>query len=202
MVIILKKYTIITIIVLGLVLGFFTGNYIYKINQLKADNEEIGMEELIEDECTAIAEYSVKEDLIKVNNAEEKTSPNCKIILKMYYKECGHLLEKTKTIEEMNVNLTEQELKEKFQDWELQKFTPTEIVLYKEFDGFCKEHYVLKEKDGNIAIYILDENNNETYIETTEVSTQYLEEDDLNKIKDGIYIYSKKELNKVLEDFE
>ena len=195
----MKKYTIITIIVLGLVLGFFTGNYIYKINQLKADNEEIGMEELIEDECTA---YSTSEDLIKVNNTEEKTSPNCKIILKLYYKKCGHLLEKTKTIEEADVNLTEQDLKERFKDWELQKFTPTEIVLYKEFDGFCKEHYVLKEKNGNIAIYSVDENNNETFIESTEVSTQYLEEDDLNKIKDGIYIYSKKELNKVLEDFE
>ena len=35
----MKKYTIITIITIGIILGFLTGIYIYKINQIK--NKEI-----------------------------------------------------------------------------------------------------------------------------------------------------------------
>ena len=105
-------------------------------------------------------------------------------------------------IEDAVVNMTEQELREKFYEWEIQKFTPTEIVLYKELDGFCNEHFLLKEKDGYIAIYKLDENNNSELFKTTEISIEYLAEEDLENIKQGIKIYTKRELNKTLEDFE
>lgn len=74
--------------------------------------------------------------------------------------------------------------------------------MYKEVDEFCDEHYVLKEKDGNITIFKLDQNNNEIFLEDTEIATEYLAEEDLEKIKQGIIIFTKKELNKTIEDFE
>ena len=196
----MKKYTIIAIITIVMLLGFFTGIYLHKINKIKSKPHEIA--ELIEDECTIMGEITNNFDSISANTNIEKTSPNCTVILKIYYKKCGHLVEKKQTIEKTDINLTEEEIAGKFTDWEIQRFTPTEIVLYKELDEFCDEHYVLKEKDGNIAIYKLDENKNEKYIETTDISTKYLTEEDLNKIKDGIFVYSKKELNIALEDFE
>ena len=202
MVIKVKKYAIIGIIVTVMLIGFFTGFYLYKINQIENKTEGKKIGELIEDECTAIAELKTKEELINANSKEKKTSPNCTIILKIYYQKCEHIVEKKKTIEETEVNLTEEELKNRFPDWEVQKFTESEIVLYKEVNEFCNEHYVLKEKNGNIAIFKLDENNNEEFLEETDISMKYLEEEDLNKIKEGIYINSKKELNKTLEDFE
>ena len=58
------------------------------------------------------------------------------------------------------------------------------------------------EKDGEIAIFKLDQNNNQTFLEKTDISTEYLTEKDLENIKRGIIIYSKKELNKTIEDFE
>lgn len=61
---------------------------------------------------------------------------------------------------------------------------------------------MLKEKDGNIAIFELDQNNNQIFLEDTEIATEYLEEEDLEKIQQGITIYTKKELNKTIEDFE
>ena len=78
----------------------------------------------------------------------------------------------------------------------------TEIVLYKELDKFCNEHYILKEKDGNIAIFELDVNGNEKFLEDTEISIQYLTKKDLERVQEGIKIYTKKELNKTMEDFE
>ena len=75
-------------------------------------------------------------------------------------------------------------------------------MLYKEVDNFCNEHYILKEKEGNIAIYKVDENNNERFLEDTEIAIEYLEEEDLDELKKSNKIYTKKELNKFIEDFE
>lgn len=199
----MKKYTIITIIVIGIILGFLTGVYLYKINQI-SDKEELTEIAEIEDECTEIAELneSGKLDLVRTNSNDQKTSPNCVLTLKIYYNNCGHLIEKKEDIKETEVNMTEEELKDKFSEWEIQKFTPTEIVMYKEVNEFCNEHYLLKEKDGYISIYSLDENNNEKFIETTDISIEYLTEEDLENIEKGITVYTKKELNKTIEDFE
>jgi len=199
----MKKYTIIAIITVGIILGFLTGLYLYKINQIDYSNKEI-IAERIEDECTTIEQLNDGElsNIIQTNNKEEKTSPNCIITLKVYYEICNHLIETRKNIEEAEVNLTEQELREQFQDWEIQKFTQNEIVLYKEVNEFCNEHFLLKEEDGYIVIYKLDKNNNAVFFQTTEISTDYLAEEDLNKIRMGIKVYTQKELNKTLEDFE
>lgn len=196
----MKKYTIFVIITIGIILGFLTGIYLYKINQIKSkeiahiNNNKINNTQNINEENSA--------NVVRTNSDEEKVSPNCTITLKMYYSKCNHVIEKKQTIEEAQVNMTEEEIRQKFNDWELQKFTPTEIVLYKEVDEFCDEHYILREKDGYIAVFKVDEKNNETLIEITDISTEYLTQQDLENIKNGISIYSKKELNKVIEDFE
>lgn len=194
------KYTIIVIVSVGVILGFLTGIYLYRINQVETKK----LTEVNQEEINNILSTNDEEilNIIETNNEEEKVSPNCNLVLKIYYNKCEHLIEKRQLIEDTVVNMTEQELREKFYEWEIQKFTPTEIVLYKEINEFCDEHYLLKEKDGYIAIYKLDENNNSELFQTTEISTEYLAEEDLENIKQGIEVYTKKELNKTLEDFE
>ena len=198
----MKKYTIIFILI-GIILGFYTGIYLYKINQINSNNLEQEIA-LIEDECTEIVELeeSGGVDLIRTNSDKEKASPNCILNLKIYYDNCGHLIEKKEKIKENEVNITEKELKEKFKDWEVQKFTPNEITLYKEVNEYCNEHFLLKEQDGYIAIFKLDQDNKLDFFKITEIPTEYLAEEDLEEIKNGIKIYTKKELNKTLENFE
>ncbi len=199
----MKKYTIITIITIGIILGFLTGIYIYRINKISNEQKEY-IAEKVEDECTAIGELGEDElaSLITTNNDEDKVSPNCTIILKVYHEACNHLIESRQSIEEADVNMTEEELREKFSDWEIQKFTPTEIVLYKEVKEFCNEHYLLKDEDGYITIYTLDEDENAQFFNKTEIPTEYLAEEDLEQIRNGLKVYTEKELNKTLEDFE
>ena len=199
----MKKYTIIAIISIGLILGFLTGLYLYRINKIDEENKEI-IAEKIEDECTAIGELDEEEiaSLIETASKEEKTSPNCTITLKVYHESCKHLIETKKKIEEAEVNITEEELEERFKDWEVQEFTPTEIVLYKEVEEFCDEHYLLKDEAGYVTIYKLDENENAKFYDTTEISTEYLSPEDLEQMETGIKVYTEKELNKILEDFE
>lgn len=198
----MKKYMIMLILI-GIILGFLTGLYLYKINQINIDNLKQDIA-IIDDECTEIAELEEngKLDLIRTNSEEEKVSPNCVLTLKVYYNNCGHLIEKRENIRETEVNLTEEELKNKFQEWEVQKFTSAEIVLYKEVNEFCNQHFLLKEEDGYIAIYKLKQDNSTEFFRMTEIPIEYLAEEDLDKIKSGIKVYTEKELNKTLEDFE
>ena len=83
----MKKYSIITIILIGIILGFLTGLYLYKIKQIDTKEQSIKIAETIEDECTQFAELNDKEklDLISTSNGEEKTSPNCVLTIKIYY---------------------------------------------------------------------------------------------------------------------
>lgn len=115
----MKKYTVITVIIATIVLGFFVGMYLYRIN--KTDNAQNKTKRTAEEiDNNGRIENQKK---ISVSNSEEKTSPNCTIILKIYYNLCDHLIETRKNIEHTQVNMTETEVKEKFKEWELQKFT-------------------------------------------------------------------------------
>ena len=196
----MRKYAIFVIITVGILLGFLTGIYLYRIDQIEMKK----LAKVNQEEINNILSTDNEEILntIKTNTEEEKVSPNCNLILKVYYTKCDHLIENRELIEDTAVNMTEEELRDRFKEWEIQKFTPTEIILYKEINEFCNEHYLLKDKDGYIAIYKLDENNNSQIFQTTEISTEYLAEEDLEDINQGIAVYTKKELNKILEDFE
>ena len=63
-------------------------------------------------------------------------------------------------------------------------------------------HYLLKDVYGYIEIYYLDENNNEYLYKKTDISTEYLSEEDLDDLQVGIEVVGIEALNKMLEDFE
>lgn len=147
--------------------------------------------------------YSVKNDItINTNTNEEKISPNATLILKRKYKECGHILKEYKKISNDLVNLTEEELKEKCKEWEIEKFSKMEVILIQETEGVCNEHYVLKQKDGVIAVYRIEQDEQEVLEELTGISTEYLTENDRMEIEQGIQVYGKEELNSILENYE
>ena len=63
-------------------------------------------------------------------------------------------------------------------------------------------HYLLKDVYGYIEIYYLDENNKEYLYKKTDISTDYLTEEDKDDLQVGIEVVGIQELNKMLEDFE
>ena len=62
--------------------------------------------------------------------------------------------------------------------------------------------YLVKNIDGYINIYYLNNLNEEILYKKTDISTEYLSTEDLNNLKTGIKVIGSKELNKLLEDFE
>ena len=63
-------------------------------------------------------------------------------------------------------------------------------------------HYLLKDVYGHIEVYYLDENNNEYLYKKTDISTEYLSEEDIDDLQVGIEVEGIEALNKMLEDFE
>lgn len=141
-------------------------------------------------------------DLITTTSEEEKVSPNCVFMFKVYYKKCEHITVEKEIASEVMVNKTREDLESIYKDWHIVTFRNDEVLFYKEEEGICKEHYILKELEGCIAIYSLDEEERETLKEKTAIITTYLPEEDVNRLKEGIRVDGRDKMNKALEDYE
>ncbi|MCI9016600.1 MAG: hypothetical protein HFJ53_05515 [Clostridia bacterium] len=196
-----KLYIYIGIIIITLIIAIFVGIYLYNMRQDKSEPNNEEKLPIAENLIIEEPKSNIINNTISTTSEEEKISPKAVIILKKEYKDCGHIIKQYKEAKEL-VNLTKQELEEKYYNWKIEEFTPMRISLIKSEAGNCNEHYILREKDGIIAIYSIDKDGNEILKEETEIVTQYLTDTDLIKIKNGIYVFGEEELNAILEDYE
>ncbi len=196
---------IITMIAIVVVIGaMFTAVAIFTPNRnddVEKIQTEIAEEEILDD-CTDEYEGAEYEDTVKANTQEEKTSPNCSLTTKTYYQNCGHTKSEYTNLPSSFVNLTKDEIQEKYQEYEIKDFATNAIVLYQEKEGECGEHYMVKDKEGMVTVYQVLEDGSEQELETTGITTEYLPETDKINMKNGIQVNGKQELNQLIEDFE
>lgn len=147
---------------------------------------------------------SIKEDaqIITTSYSNTKISPDAILSFNTYYKGCGHTVKEEKKAEEDIINKTEQDIIEKYIEWDIKKFSTDNVVLYKEVEGSCDNDYIIKEKDGNIVIFKLDNKDREILYDVTSIEVQYLPETDLKQLKDGIKVNGLEKVNQIIEDFE
>lgn len=195
-----KKWIIGIILLLGLIGGVLIGIFAFGKDDV-SDTNVIHNEKLAS--INEVNELSIKGNIIATSSAEnDKISPNAIIIQKRYYKKCDHLLKEVIDIPEALVNQSEEEIKKAYPNWKIEGFSPTEIVIYQEINAICDEHYLVKEHNGVIGIYTLDEYNQETLKEDTEIATQYLPEEDLEELKVGVKLIGITSLYNFLENYE
>lgn len=144
----------------------------------------------------------IEEEFIETSMEEEKTTPNTVLILKKEYTDCGHIISDKASMPEEMVNLTKEEIIKQYPNWNVEGFSKEEIILSRKLDSFCGEHYLLKDEDGYISIYTVDENGNVNLKQKTYLSIEYLTEIDKINLKEGLMVYGKENLNKLLEDYE
>lgn len=198
----MRKYYIISIVgILIFAILVIIGVNIYRNNNL---NSGIQVEEKLAEDINQIEENLIKSniELITTASEEEKTSPNCWFIFKTLYTKCEHITIKKEQIEEVMVNKTKEELQKIYRNWNIVTFRSDEVLFYKEVEEICNEHYILKELDGYVAIYTLDEKDNATLKEITAIVIAYLPEEDVQRLKEGIMVTGKDKLNQALEDYE
>lgn len=202
----MKKSIIISAIIVLFILGTVIG--IILINNFAGENKaevEIAKqnEEEIYDECTDEYEEMMESNtLVEETSTEgEKISPNCSIIFKRHYNDCGHTIEQYSIIPTELVNKTEEDLQKQYEGWTIEEFSRNQIILYRDFDSECGEHYVLREKDGKIVVY-LKTGDSEELVEETDIATEFLTETDKIELQNGIEANGRIELNQIIEDYE
>lgn len=196
--------TIITLLsIVVVIIAIITAVIIYEPREDEI-SEEITTkiaEQNIVDECTE--EYEeMKNEILETNAEEEKISPNCSITLSKFYNKCGHETSQYLEIPEELVNKTKEELQEKYAGWNIEKFSDTEIILSKDEEGVCGEHYIVRDNNGKVTIYQILEDSSEKEYEVTDISTEYLTDTDKSNMEKGIEVNGKQNLNQLIEDFE
>lgn len=202
-----KKNMIILLFVLFIIVFSITTVIVYNKNKKIDMENEIKLSDLeddkITDECTDEYEALHLEDVTETNSSQVKVSPNCELILSKFYDKCEHTISENVELPQELINMTKDDLEEYFKDWKVEEFSSNKIVLYKRCEGQCDEHFLLKNIDGKIVIFKLNDNGDEDKYQDTDISTEYLTDTDLINMQDGgLQIFGKEQLNKVIEDFE
>lgn len=166
-------------------IGFYYGG-LWKINHVDTSYEN----------------QTTEENVVVTASEEEKVSYNASFALKKYYKVCGHFEEKKSEIPKEIVNLSKNEIKQLYPDWNLEKFSSDEVILSKEVDEICNEHFILKLGEDNIEVYKDLNNGTPELYKSTNISKDYLTNMDIEKLEEGIYVYGVSNLNSAIEDFE
>ncbi len=183
------------------IIAFVFGIYAYNRGNV-SDINIVNTQKLAETTNEENLYNEAENDIVETSSNTDKLSPNAIIIEKRYYKACDHLIRETIDVPEELINQGEEQVKEYYLDWTIEKCSPTEVVVYKEFKGICNQHYVVKEHDGVLGIYIEDAEKVQEWLEDTEIEVQYLPEDDIEEFKVGVRVVGKINLNTFLEDYE
>ena len=161
---------------------------IANIAQNKVDNDKNEMENVI--------------NVVETNTNEERISPNAFITFKQTYNECGHTKVEFVEVPQEFVNLTEEELKQKYPEWNVEKFTDTDIILNKDVKGNCNEHYIVKDVNGIVTVFLVLADGTEEEYQVTDIATEYLTDTDKIEMEKGIKVNGKQNLNQLIEDYE
>lgn len=197
----MKKQYIIAICIIAFFTSLIITMNIVKENKLQNTKKEAKISKKVEDECTE--EYTKETKIEEVVATKEKVSANSQLIIKKYFKQCDHTINEYVEMPQELVNLTKEEVQNKYNDWKVIGFEPNKVTLYKEFDDMCGEHFKLKVEEGKIVIYQINKEGNQSIYEKTNISSEYLTQTDLISIENGgLDVYGKEELNKIIEDFE
>ncbi len=132
----MKRFVIIAISIVVVIGAIYTAIMITN----KKDNnvqefvtEEIADENILDD-CTDEYEQIEKENITQANSEEEKVSPNCSFTQKIYYEKCGHTISNYLELPNDLVNLTKEEVREKYSEFQIEEFTSNKIVLFKQVE--------------------------------------------------------------------
>ena len=202
-----NKIITILVVILVILLAMIAGVYIYKSQNNVSTGEtstenNIGLADKVTDEC--VEEWEEMQNnlnSINVNTSDEKLSPNCSFTFKRHYLVCDHTTNEYVNIPEKMVNATYDVLQKNYADWNIEKFSSNEVILSKDFEGECGEHYILRDIDGNVVVFKIVNGIEEEY-EKTDISVDYMTETDKISFKNGLKVYGKQNLSQILEDFE
>lgn len=154
---------------------------------------------------------NMNNDLDSINNKDNeeldvfneiKKEESLDIVKEIYYKECKHTIASNESQYTKNLQVLKTEVKKTNSDYTVKDESTNRIVLYKEVEGICPQHYNLKEDDdGYIAVYEYKDGK-WVFKESTNVPVSSLKQSVKEQLKDGIKIETLENLASLLEELE
>lgn len=154
------------------------------------------------EEAKGIENVSENNMAIATVAEENKVLPNTDFALKKDYGDCGHFEYEEVELPAELVNLTKQEVEDYYEDWQVEEFTPDKLVLVKKINGCCNQHFLIRLDTENVNVYRFDTNGELKPYKQTEIFRDYLPEEDVENLEEGISVFGEGRLSSALEDFE
>ncbi len=166
----------------------------YKLEKISANDVKNTNQEVME------ADENF-ENAITVSLDEIKLSPNAEMTIKKKFALCGHTTINKMSIPMEMINYTEDEVKKKYTGWIIEKFEQDELILSKEIEANCENHYVLKIEDEKLKIYneLTEEKSN--FVDEIDIDIELIPSIEINNLQEGVRVYGEEELNDLVENY-
>ncbi|HHW67178.1 hypothetical protein [Defluviitalea raffinosedens] len=129
-----------------------------------------------------------------------RITQSTQMVYQYYYEEDGKTVEEIIEPPYFLIDLTRDELQEKYSDWQISYFSSQKVIMKKNISSKSPYHFVVGEYNGYITIFY--NNDGELEIkEITETPISSLPIEEQNKLKAGIKVYGEEALIRILEDY-
>ena len=179
------------IIIISILIAICAGSITYLIVRQNKKSENIPetniyMSEKIEDECTEeYKEEQEQQDTTAVSSTEEKVAANAILVLKKYYKKCDHTINEYVELPQELVNLTKEQVQEKYADWEVIGFEKGKITLYNvpNIQDVQTMFEIIRDIGGKVT-----KKNNKMIIDTSKINTYEIPENLMRKMRSSVIL--------------
>ncbi len=202
---------IISFLVLALVfgsIGFVAAYYKYSGQIARERSERQKEQELLQalikeqENCSHNIDRSNE---VTVTNYNDIINNKTELIYKTLHTQCEDIIEEVQKPEPELIGLNKDGFKEYLTknqlNWEIESFSKEKVVLSRQVNKVCPNHYLVTVNKGYITIYKYNEDGSKELVEQTDIPINILPVMDQEKLQKGILVDTKKEVNQLLEDY-
>ncbi|MBR3888254.1 MAG: hypothetical protein IKJ32_04060 [Clostridia bacterium] len=188
----------------GVSIGLYTGiSYNPKANiSLEVQDVPSADKEVVRPvQDIVISKVQDEKDVVEVVMSEVKITPYTQLVIKKNYKKCGHDSLDAMTVPIELINFSKDDLQEKYEGWEIEMFSEEQVILSRNIDSNCDEHYMIKEEDGKVFVYKELTENKLNLLERLDLNIELLAEEDRESLKSGVKLYGSEDLANWKENY-
>lgn len=200
---ILTTFLVAITFISGISIGMYYGAMSNEVEKVEKNARRNSIQDTViknvQDETIKIKEE--EKDAKEAFSQTTKVSPYAKMTIEKKFSKCGHTTVNVIDVPKELVNLTKEEIGEKYSGWDIKEFSSDGFTLYRVIEANCDDHYVLKEEEGYLTVYADVTENIKNFVEKTNILVETLREEDKIDLEEGIKIYGRGELSSLIEDF-
>ena len=146
--------------------------------------------------------YEIEEP---VANQDSTVTNNTRFLLRTYFEKTRDTITRENKVPAEMIGRSLDEfsmyLQNAYSEWDIRELNKDLVELYRIRDAISPNHYVVKQSNGFIAIFHVDEEGNPILLEQTNIPISALTEVDREKLRRGIVVKGMDGVNQILEDY-